>query len=278
MFSLEEYMMKSKREEDFYACFGGVLTEELEQRFKDNDCYDFINEMLKSHDASKLISELQKAYGTDAKFYKATDDTLSLVCARFSSPLAASKFAYDARNKAIDTPVSKILNFFNYFVTDTRLNVVVLEPEFPEEIDEDYLMNVCHNSFMHITKNENVESILRTGLRPRNDKSDNFVKKYFKETGQMYSRYREFPKRTYLFALDCKKEEYDNKIKDILEALHIDEKYWKNYTALQVVPNTSRFGVKLYRDMAMPGRDDCYFTNECIRSEWISEYKKLSEL
>lgn len=115
------------------------------------------------------------------------------------------------KDKTLKRKMQTLLNIYNYTST-----VIIFSHQYKRiwtfeanvTIDcTDYIYSACKGIVYHITKNENVGSILAKGLLPRK-----------KEYGKRYG-YRNFDER--IFFIYCKKKELQDAIKELADSLAI---------------------------------------------------------
>ena len=109
------------------------------------------------------------------------------------SVLCASK--EDAISLTENEKFKNLIEFFNYFVSEIIDNRIFVEPVYSEDKSK-YVFIDCKGICYHITTQERVEKIMRTGLR---------IKR---------SYYRKFPSRIYLYATPKLSLVNDENIKD----------------------------------------------------------------
>lgn len=256
----ESFCTYTKRlfaEKVFREFFGEFLTEEVENKFKEDWHYDYIKEMLESHDVDGLIAKLKTLYGKNiARYYKLKRKPLDIIRIEFDSAIVLDAFKDDNR-------VKNALHYYNYFITKTIEEecVIFIEPTFSEEITDEEFQN-CKGIFYHITTSHIVANkIVAHGLIPKASSEDD-------EAGG----YRTFPERAYLIGFKNQKN-VDDKLKRIAPNVVNDP---ANCSIVKI--NLNRSYVKLYKDLSMSGRNDCYFTYSRIWKGCISFYKDYKNL
>lgn len=220
---------------EFYS---GNIPVGIQEQFINNPNNDFILEALNSHDTEHLISALKKYYGDDIKLTK----------------FAGNKKIYsidvrtkDAAKLVEDEQFVNIINFYGYYISDnTMKNVIFIEPTYAHRV------KISKNTKVyHFTQLDNVDSILKNGLRCKT------------------SAYRYFPKRIYLYTT--------NKpiFSDYEKHLYYDVKYFidtvvrnseEGYAILKI--DVNNYTLPIYHDDAMQDKNATY-TYHNIPAEYI---------
>ena len=224
------------------------VTDEINKRFIQNPHYDFILENLQTHDAGKLKNALLQEYGEKIQniiYEDAADKTLVYIFFGSES---------DKNDIKKDEKFNNILEFYNYFITVIKQNVIIAEPRYSESADS-YIYENCHGIVYHIAFDNDIEKIKRTGLRCKNGSE--------KKGGT----YRIFPKRIYVIAIDPLT--INRTIKDTLKDLaSIVSGTATGMTALKI--NLFKRHIPFYKDLAMDD-DISYFTYNNIPPECIEK-------
>lgn len=157
----------------------------------------FINETLMSHDTDIIKRVLIEEF----------DDNIKNITIYKSKAKPNSLYVTFNDEEPIKSYVFKrICDFFNYIISDIKHYEdtddydVYLEPNITNEVT-DYVYDDCDGVVYHVTYKSNVESILRTGLRPTgctSKEEQDAIKKMRSPT------YRFFSKRNYMFCIDNK--------------------------------------------------------------------------
>lgn len=238
-------------EKELHEFFGEFLTEEINNKFKEDWHYDYIKEMLESHDINKLSSKIQSLYNVKIDKLNSSENELDIISVTFKDSDDLDAFLKDQK-------IKNALHYFNYFITKAfkeKLQVFI-EPSFSKEIsDEEF--EACHGVFFHITSKHNALKILSHGLIPKASLEDN---------------YRYFPERAYIVGLKSFKDA-DSKLKEIAE---LTNEHPENCAILKI--NLNRNYVRVFKDLAMNERDDCYFVYSRIWKGCISFYKDYNDL
>lgn len=153
----------------------------------------YIHENLQTHDYKKLQNQLLKEYDDyidSFEDYQGSDDKKSfyiiLKNTKKDNPLSIKNIS---KNNHITIKFFGLLDFFNYKYSNyERLNdkyALYIEPIYSEDAT-DYF-NKCHRQAYHLTYKDNVDKILKSGLRIKS------------------GSYREFPERIYLWASEDNK-------------------------------------------------------------------------
>lgn len=225
------------------------MTDEINEKFIQNPDHDFILENLQTHGVGKVKAALIKNCG---------DMIDDVICDDENDKKPAFIFlkdGYDAADVATKNDKFKnILEFYNYFVTQIRGNIMIIaEPRYSERADQ-YIYGDCHGIVYHITYQDTADEIMKTGLRCKTGSS----RKGF---------YREFPKRIYVVAIDPSSIKHS--VQEVLEALAYEiTSTVKGMAALKI--NLFKRHIPFYKDTAM--RDEIsYFTYNNIPPECIEK-------
>ena len=225
------------------------MTDEINKRFMQNPDYDFILENLQTHGVGKLKAALIRNYG---------DMIDDIICDDDNDKKPAFIFlkdGYDAADLANKNDKFKnILEFYNYFVTQIRGNIMIIaEPRYSERADQ-YIYGNCHGIVYHITYQDAVDEIMKTGLR-------------CKTGSRRKGFYREFPKRIYVVAIDP--SSINRSIQEMLEASAYEVTGTiTGMTALKI--NLFKRHIPFYKDTAMRNKIS-YFTYNSIPPECIEK-------
>lgn len=256
MESLNEYVRKQFKRKNIINIFGEPLPAEIEEKFQKDFDYDFVTEMLQSHDVNKLIDKLSEQFKDyELNFQregKSNKEVFSILC----------NDKIQCNNLMNDEKFKNIISFFNYYITlvDIENCKLFLEPLYSEKMSS-LEMSKCNNIFFHITKNsESARRILDSGLRCRSGNVSS-------ETG-----YRYFPSKIFLIAFDDMKG-FRSKLFDIAKKIGANE----DSVILKIDLNRAKW-INVYKDTAMGGRDDCYFTYDTIHKSFITRAYTLKEL
>lgn len=271
--SLDTHIAKKNADKTFYEFFEGILTDEIEEKYK-SGCWDYIGEMLQSHDASKLIDALKKHIGSalvNAETFH--DKDVDIVALTFSTPLNANNFykkcsptkeeSDDAyyMNFTRDNDTKDLLNFFNYFATYKDGNIVYLEPKFTEEMSvEEY--DDCNGIFFHLAEKDDLKSIMSNGFRIRNKRTDNTSVRYY-------------PKRIYMFAPKDNLRNLDEQLKKFADKFIEDKQFRDNKVFVKINMNNFK-NKRIFKDLAME-HNGCYFVYTNIPTHCISIYKDYKD-
>lgn len=224
------------------------ITDEINERFMQNPDCDFILENLQTYNVGKLKAALIKNCG---------DMIDDIICDDEDDKKPAFIFlntGYDTANVINKNDNFKnILEFYNYFITQTQGNMVIAEPRYSEGADS-YIYGDCHGIVYHITYQDAVDEIMKTGLR-------------CKTGSRRKGFYREFPKRVYVVAIDPLS--INRPMQEVLE----DLAYAVTGTATDMAAlkiNLFKRHIPFYKDTAM--RDEIsYFTYNSIPPECIEK-------
>lgn len=228
------------------------MTDEINERFIQNPDCDFILENLQTYGVGKLKAALIKNCG---------DMIDDIICDDEDDKKPAFIFlntGYDTANVINKNDNFKnILEFYNYFITQTQGNMVIAEPRYSERADQ-YIYRDCHGIVYHITYQDAADEIMKTGLR-------------CKTGSRRKGFYREFPKRVYVVAIDP--SSINRPMQEVLE----DLAYAVTGTATDMAAlkiNLFKRHIPFYKDTAM--RDEIsYFTYNSIPPECIEKVVPL---
>lgn len=208
---------------------------------------EWILESLKSHDIERLKSKIESEYHEyieDISIDNKQDKT-GLLLVKFDN-----KYRYKIKGsqKFID-----LMNFFNYFQTDTWNGYFVLEPEYPDKCNDE-CKEKFKNKFIHVTTKEYANKILKTGLRCRESKPG----------------YRKYSSRIQLKCVTSKKDALDF-AKDLKEmrinSIDPDASLWENTCILGIDLYSLHYDI--YRDHMYDDSEHCYFVKNNIPSKYI---------
>lgn len=253
--SLTENIYYSLKEEQLKTYFGEFYPE-IEEEYKQYPMFDYIDEMLQSHDADKLIARLQKEilpkYNIDNdSIFKETKGELTNFNIKTDSEEVANKLIEDK-----DFLV--YLKYYNYYITNIDGTLVQIEPKYTDKIN-DYVFKKCCGQAYHITAKDNVDRILLRGLECRGE-----------------NKYRKFQPKVFLYA----SENYKDKKKLDFELLRVANKikrFGKDWIVLKINFRRNSNGINIYRDASMTIDGTCY-TFENIPPSLISVYKPTTDL
>ena len=209
--------------------------------------YDAIYDSLKSHDVEKLKSAIEKEFSTHVK---------SIGIENKSGGYGALRVKFDSIRIVVSKELRDIINFFNYNKDMDRDGTVWLEPDYPEKCNEetDKLFN---RKFFHVTTMKNAKSMLKNGLRIR-ENSD--------------KGYRKYPKRIQLKGSKSKDEliEFAKELQQ--SRIDVGDGEWKDACILAI--NLKNTNFYIYRDHAYPKEEHCYFIYNNVHPSDISMYMK----
>lgn len=234
----------------------GEVSEEIQNRFIQNERYDFILENLQSHDYKKLMEILQGVFGSNFGTWEVISDGETEEEFINWYPKGTKEYPLFRILKDLESSkdLDKWVKFFGYTVTIKPEGVVQLEPEYPKSATG-FIEGKCHGICYHVAPAELAGSILKSGLRCSNEK----------RTGD-YRQYRNFPKRVYLYATEPKKGYLIQKdLEQIGQTVYGRD--WKDLAAFRI--QLPEF-VNVYRDTAMDGGTS-FFTYTNIPGAYIKQ-------
>jgi len=228
---------------------------------------EYVFENLQTHDADKLKDKLKKEYGNDISFKDYSGDKNKSFYVILSDNLRIIDFSRKGGRLDSDydniEKFENILSFYNYYVSYTEKIdnkwTLFIEPRYSDNVTNKFK----NYSLYHFTDNKSAESILKNGLRLKT------------------SRYRDFPKRIFLYATKYKLEDIKDKIKDFILIVGNRSKLYENELAILKINNNGKFD--LYNDTAMKDKESI-FTYDFIPAKYIKKinvkgltYKSLFE-
>jgi len=219
--------------------------------------FTYLNENLQTHDYKKLQNKLLEEYGDNIETfqdYEGSDNIKS-----FYIILKNQKSKYNLETSKFDNPLLSIkniskntkevekffslLDFFNYRYSNwERIDnkyALYIEPIYSEDAS-DYF-NKCHRQAYHFTFKDNVDKILKTGLRIKSGK------------------YREFPNRIYLWAPENNKLDKDKVLDFIKKIFYINNISLNNVGIIKVDLYNTNYPI--YRDTAMKDKEALFVYN-----------------
>ena len=228
---------------------------------------EYILENLKTHNVDLLKNKLKNEYKNDISFKDYSGDKNKSFYIILSDNLRIIDFS--RKGSRLDSnfdnleKFESILSFYNYYVSYTEKIdnkwTLFIEPRYSDNITD----KVKNYNLYHFTDNKSAESILKKGLRLKN------------------SKYRDFPKRIFLYATKNKLEDIKDKIKDFILIVGNRSKLYKNELAILKIDNNGEFD--LYNDTAMKD-EESIFTYDFIPAKYIKKinvkgltYKSLFE-
>lgn len=227
--------------DEFSANFGEFCFDEMLDI--SYDVNKFLYENLKSHDWKLLKKQIIKCFGDIVEDIYLDDDKnneeLSYIVVN----------AKDINILLNSEKFNELVLFFNYFVTYYKNNKIYLEPKYPKTI-------TLNDKFVyHFTKQKNVKSILKNGLRCRCGETE-----YIGYGQRRIISYRDFPKRVYLFTTN---DDSVENLKKQCKSLCGD---YYGYVVLKIKrPNN----MTLYKDVSYSPAENMFFTYDNIPPQLI---------
>ena len=249
----------------FYEHYGENVGLPASRYDLNNDHNAWIIENLQSHDHKIVIKELKKILGdniidinTDKlseKYTKARIIRISISknCNIFNSD---SQETFTLNNSELSNKIRNVLEFYNYYITliyfyDNE-NVIILEPKQTKNATE----FVKKQKYVyHITHKDNIQNILKKGLRPK-------VKKNTDEY-----RYRYYTERVFLIV------DSENIKSDITQVIN-DLNLWRDYAILKI--DISKLNITYWWDDA--SRGDTVYTVESIHPKFIKVIDNIDNI
>ena len=217
---------------------------------KNGTYFDWINESLTSHNRDTLIDKLKKVLNNyfieiiDIK-EKPMKVGVFAIKVSYDCPAVDSKLTSTFRltKSDLSNKIYGILQFFNYYITiisnASNSFVITIEPLYTESANDVIRKN--GNIVYHITDYNNLEIIMRTGLRPRVGKSE------------YDGGYRYFSDR--IFLIGHSDDIVDN-IKSVLNDKGYDDPYDDRYVLLKI--DLKHHNIPLWFDDASTGEMNVY--------------------
>lgn len=215
---------------------------------------EYVFENLQTHDTDKLKDKLKKEYGNDISFKDYSGNKNKSFYIILSNNLRIIDFSREGGRLDADfdnlEKFENILSFYNYYVSYTEKIdnkwALFIEPRYSDNVTNKFK----NYSLYHFTDNKSAESILKNGLRLKT------------------SRYRDFPKRIFLYATKDKLEDIKDKIKDFILIVGNRSKLYENELAILKITNNGEFD--LYNDTAMKD-EESIFTYDFIPAKYIKK-------
>lgn len=209
--------------------------------------------LIKSHDASKYQEKIKELFN-DVVFEETTNksskDDVKSFFVIFTNDKEAQEF-YNPSKSELGQKILALSRFFNYKISEKVGSKVLVEPVYPKSADN--LLYDNHNICYHICLKNDVDKILSTGLRCKNNTR------------------RIIPSRIYLYCnydILKSKKDFTQFVKDLNLERHISE-----YALLKINFNTVHIDrYKFYQDDLMES-DYAIFTYNNIDKRLI---KKVS--
>lgn len=240
-----EYLCQEQLKEEVNDFFEGTIIDPIYS-------YDYINEMLLTHDYKKLIKAIQKTYGDiveDIAYIDIQNEDKNT----FYIKLEDDSIVEDDKFKTL-------LDFFNYFIRnkikDKRSEVYgyyCIEPKYSEKISQD-ILNKYNNLCYHYTTKKNVDSILKNGLRIKRSKDFRY------------------PNRIYV-VLCNRKDVFNPDITSFAKRQISSKKIHDEDGIACMQINLNKLNVDIYKDTTLPD-DEAYFLYNNIPKEYIKEIKQ----
>ena len=231
---------------DFY---NDEIPDKYIQLYENCNLLDFlyIHENLQTHDYRKLQNQLLKEYGDyieNFKDYEGNESIKSfyiILKNQIDNPLLSVKNV--SKNIKEVEKFFNILRFFNYQYSNyERLNgkyALYIEPIYSEDAT-DYF-NKCHRQAYHLTYKDNVDKILKSGLRIKS------------------GTYREFPERIYLWASEGNKLNKQKLLEFAKKIFYINNLSLNDIGIIKVDLYHTNFPV--YKDTSMKDKEALFVYN-----------------
>lgn len=218
--------------------------------------FEYINENLKTHDIEKLKKKLLEFYPNDIKEFKDYEGNDNIKSFWIVTTLNSKKLnIMDLRRYQGETEnFFNLLNFFNYTYREWRKIdkdiCFLIEPIYSENISKYF--NSVHRQAYHFTRKENIDKILKTGLRIREKNSS-----------------IRYPKRIYLWA-GYEKLEDSKELEDFIQKILGDNMTLENTGIIKV--DLSNTDYPVYKDTAMKTKNAVFVYNN-IPPKYCKEIK-----
>lgn len=218
---------------------------------------EIISEMLNSHSVTKLMSKLKENFPKDIlSIYKANHDE-EVKGTELKDGVCIE--TYD--DSFVKTEKFKnIMHYFNYFYTQTNhgrdRQYVLLEPHFSKEVNVE---ERNHAWAFHVTTEDELDEILKRGLRPKGSKDRE------KEGKKVY---RYYPERVYLILPHSSDKTYvRRKIEEVIRMKDKDD-----FVVLKI--DLHHIKDSFYEDVTMPSKEDYVYTYQEILPRYIKDITK----
>ena len=223
--------------------------------FKDKDIPDFCNELLtQNYSASYVINEYLKSVNTTKTIERIKNDLSSNILS-IKSDNNMIYIVFDDYDNIDKDKFENILNTYKYIIHTRIANKLILEP-LVENNCNDYIYKDCNGIVFHLTDKENVNKILKVGLRPKYVKHETINNLKDKQHNNI-----DYKGKIYVAAIsDLSTVKY--KIKEI------KDKLFKNNNNVKVLKIRLPNNIDFYKDNAMYD-DISYFTYTPIDSKYI---------
>ena len=249
----------------FYEHYGEKTGLPASRYDLDNDHNDWIIENFQSHDHKIVIKGLKKILGDniiDINTDKLSEKYTSARIVRISLSKNCNIFNEDSQetftlnNSDLSNKIRNVLEFHNYYITliyfyDTE-NIIILEPKQTQNATE---FVKKQRYVYHITHNDNIQNILKKGLRPK-------VKKNNDE-----DRYRYYTERVFLVV------DSENIKSDITQVIN-DLNLWRDYVILKI--DISKLNITYWWDDA--SRGNTVYTVESIHPKFIEVIDNIDNI
>ena len=246
MKTLKEHIEQSSKKmwwEQYYESLCGFFCEDINPDDIDMNV-DYILEALNSHDVEKLKSKLYKEFNDEYELEFNDYDNSS-----FTITTNKSNYIYLSNDKKL----KRILDFYGYYLSDVDLKSkkIFIEPTYSKEINLSEYHNICY----HFTYTDNVDSILKNGLRCKK------------------SNYRDYPERIFLYKTNeqlFNNGKLSDKVKEFCDKILGANKH---ISILRIDLNHVH-NIPIYKDTAMK-EEEAIFTYHNIPSKLITLVKSF---
>lgn len=244
MKTLSDYMTHSSKRAEYSHYHESVCDffgRELDPEAMNADT-DYILETLNSHDPHKLQDKLYKEFNDEyhVTFKDYTDKSFHVV---------TDKYRELAHNKKFKS----LLEYYGYYLSEVewKIRALFIEATYSTKID----IHEYHDKCYHFTYSDNAESILRNGLRIKNE------------------TYRDYPERIYLYRTNERLFDGDELNDDVKSFC---QKILGTDTGIAIlrIDLSHVHNIPIYRDTAMK-EDEAIFTYHNIPAKFIKLIKKF---
>ena len=174
---------------DIQEYFNGDIPEYLYDKLNSEDyIYDYVLENLKSHDTNQLQDKILDKFSS--KYSDIIFQNLTNQKEKYDVKGFVLYSSSNLDNIYNDEDFKNLISFYGYYITNKTANHLVIVPTYPENVS-DFVYKKNKGILYHFTARKNADEILNKGLRIKNTK------------------YRDYPKRIYLYSCGYKQ------IKDI---------------------------------------------------------------
>lgn len=212
-------------------------------------CKDYILENLNTHDKSFLKKKLEEIFG-ELEFEELFDESIIFTSHKLLSIQEMKQ-------------LGDMIKFYGYYIFEIKNGKYVICPTYSTN-STSYIYNDCRSVCFHLAKTVDVKSIMKTGLRCKNGRYKD--KRY---------RYRYFPDRIYVIAVDVSTTRDHTKLVNILKHVIKELKFDSEEYSLLKIDLRNSF-INFYHDDMMNNKNT-FFTYTNIPASCIKDLGPLDE-